>query len=678
MTRLDLTAVAVTAGAALLLTGILLIPPLRQKRALALITAVIALAAGRLWVSEVRDAALTAQTADYTGTLEMEITGEGRAYARSTRYPARVTAGDLPAGTTLYLWVTDVEIAPQPYDRVSGEVQIRPQEDPYALSNRADGMLLSGLLLSWKSPARIETPDPPPWQATAWRIRRAALNVVGNYLYDEDAAIVRAACLGDRADVSGDTAQAFRDAGTAHLLVVSGLHLGIAVAVIWWLLRKAKLSRRVAALAAVPVVVAFMLVVGMTPSIRRAGVMTLVMLAGYWFKREADPLNSLGLALLLIGFAQPYMVWDVGLQLSVGATLGILVLFPKMDAVLVARLRESGRWRWLYRPAQAAAVSLSATMAITPFLVMYFGKISLVFLPANLLMVFPATVAVIAGWIGILTGGWFPFAARLAFALADVMAAWLRGVAEWFSRLPLATVSARVPFFSVWMLATVLALGLLWKRLLPRGRAIVACGAASALMLGCAVYQLGVRPLTTCTVWRSDNGTAVLAEWPRGSALIVGGSDAELLRQVNAALDERGVERLSVLAFSTLDGRAADHLTPLALSTPIERVAAPETGRHAATLRDLFTPDQLAMGEDVALQIGEDHTLRLCDGGVELTMGQTRLILGGTGGDVSLEDGAKAQMRFANGETVAMAPGDVWRLTTRGQRDIMARQEGSP
>lgn len=155
-----------------------------------------------------------------------------------------------------------------------------------------------------------------------------------------------AMCTGDKTALSPDVTFGFRQAGLSHLLAVSGLHMAILAQAVLGLLRFLRVPRRWAALGAAGVVVPFMLLTGMTPSVVRSGVMCLVLLAGQLLRRRADSRNSLGFALLLLVLPNPYVVLDVGLQLSFAATVGLVALGPWMQDKAFAWLRRGRPEEW--------------------------------------------------------------------------------------------------------------------------------------------------------------------------------------------------------------------------------------------------------------------------------------------------------------------------------------------
>lgn len=680
----------VTAAVGLLIAGLVIaltigvVPRLRVLHGLLTVCLTVSGAMGIFLHTELNVYQPLEEFAGQTLAVTLQMTDEPQVYTRTRRYTATVVEGDLPSGTKVALWVSDADVMPQPFDYVKGNVAFYPLEEDRLtlLQDKADGVVLSGSLNTWKG-VTIETPDRRPWSAGLLAVRQAAGKVVSRYLSGDPAAMVKGLCLGDRDTLPDSITDNFRTCGVSHLLVVSGLHLGMVAAAVRWLLLRLRVNRKSVAFVTMLAVLAFMLLVGFTPSVKRAGVMTLVLLAGELCKREADGLNSLGLALLVIGMADPYMVWDVGLQLSAGATAGILALYPPMAKALHRKVEKNAHaWvRLFYRPAKMAAVSLSA-MVILPLTAYYFGEVSLIFLPANLLMVFPATGAVVTGLLGVLVGGWCSSVGTVLFGIAGGLSRLLQMIAAWLSKFPWATVSVRQPYVWVWALLTAAVLFLFWKKITPPARAVMSMGAVAALMVGSITYHMAMRPITTCTFLEVEEGTAALMEWETGNMLMVTGDGGKLMRQVVAALSQRGVERLSVVVLPDLDDEALEGLPLLSHACRVDAVICPETGVYAPAVRSLFPEKACRMANESVFTMGTDHTVWFQNGWLRVMAGETRFLFGPDNGDAATLPASWKQTHMAalpdsvaHGEQIITAieiGENAWTLATQGKQDIIA------
>ncbi len=343
-----------------------------------------------------------------------------------------VAATHLPRGTRVLLYCPE-QAMPARYETVCGEVEYRPL---YATQKRyrADNIFLLAYPTAFGEAALTITAGSPSFAATMNTLRTRLLDELYTRLPTEDGALLAGLCLGDVSGVSADTKTAFRQAGLPHLLVVSGLHLSAVAAGAYAVLRLLLHRRRAAAIGAIGVVVLFALLVGLSPSVVRAGVASIVMLSGQLFHRRADGLNSMGLALLLLLTTNPYSLFDAGLLLSFGATAGILCLFSP----LYHALRSLGRWL-----AGGLAATLAASLPIAPILAGLFGEISLVSPLANLLTVGPSGLALLCGCVAMPLALIPPltFAADGLFFLAAWPARWIRLVATLAGELPFASLS---------------------------------------------------------------------------------------------------------------------------------------------------------------------------------------------------------------------------------------------
>ena len=192
-----------------------------------------------------------------------------------------------------------------------------------------------------------------------------------------DGAVAEALALGWKGGIGRDTRAHYRDAGLAHLLAVSGLHVGLLAAMVgaafFWTgrERRGRVVRGVAQLAAVWL---FALITGLAPSTLRAALMFSMFIVNSMAARRVAPLNLLALAAIVMLCADPLLLYDVGWQLSFSAVAGILLAQP---AIMALRTPVG----------QAAAVSTAATLATMPVVVATFHRLPLYFLVANVVVV---------------------------------------------------------------------------------------------------------------------------------------------------------------------------------------------------------------------------------------------------------------------------------------------------
>lgn len=197
--------------------------------------------------------------------------------------------------------------------------------------------------------------SPGPMWGLAATLRREAESRLGGL--SPGLVLARALVLGERAALPEEWTMALHRWGLSHLLAVSGLHLAAVAGLLYLGVRP--LPRRPRFLLVAVAVAAYLLLVGPRPSVVRAAAMAFVGLAALLGERPPQALNALAAAAILLVVADPAVVGELAFQLSVAATLGILVLAPRLVA----------RWNRLPRPLrQPLAVSVAAQVAVLPFL----------------------------------------------------------------------------------------------------------------------------------------------------------------------------------------------------------------------------------------------------------------------------------------------------------------------
>lgn len=224
--------------------------------------------------------------------------------------------------------------------------------------------------------------------------------------------------FGDKSFLDEDTRQAYSTAGVMHVLAVSGLHVGIIyiiVLVLFRLRNKAHYSWK-QALSLIAILWIYALITGFSPSVQRAATMFTFLCLAKSLKRNGNPVNLLAGSALFLMLCSPTIVTEIGFQMSYIAVLGILLIFPWINA-LVATKNKAFQALW-----QLAALSLAAQIATGMLSMIYFQQFPSYFLLANLIVVPLATLVV---WLGaainVFSLLFFPLAKILAAALIKLV-----------------------------------------------------------------------------------------------------------------------------------------------------------------------------------------------------------------------------------------------------------------
>lgn len=212
-------------------------------------------------------------------------------------------------------------------------------------------------------------------------------------------------CYGDKTNIPRNVTSAFSAAGVSHLLAVSGLHLSVWSSLLYMIMRKLRVSRRISSASSIAFIIFFAILTGMNPPVVRAGAMLGLAYAGDLFKREADSLNSVGLSLVILLAFNPYMSTSLSLWLSLTATLGMMYLLKPLTRALDRPITnvKSNVFTKIYKSVSSLiAVSIAVTAVTLPVFAVSLPSVSTVAVLSNLLMVTVGSVCMTSGGLGAL------------------------------------------------------------------------------------------------------------------------------------------------------------------------------------------------------------------------------------------------------------------------------------
>jgi competence protein ComEC len=269
-------------------------------------------------------------------------------------------------------------------------------------------------------------------------LRRASMRVLDEHKLTPAFSLLSGLILGQRWKVHRHIQETFAEAGLAHVMAISGLHVGFVAAAVFPVLRALRAGRRGAAIGTAVALVLYAWLTGGRPSVVRATVMACILIAGLLTQRSWSPLNSLGIAALVILGASPRSLVDPGFQLSFLATGSILLLCPP----LVRRLPGGSPWRV---PVAALAVSVSAQAGVLLLVARYFHRVHVVAPLANLVVVPVVGLGVALGLATVAAGSVSHWLADI-FAHANLLPLEFSvRAARWLGGLPSAGLAAHPP-----------------------------------------------------------------------------------------------------------------------------------------------------------------------------------------------------------------------------------------
>jgi len=210
--------------------------------------------------------------------------------------------------------------------------------------------------------------------------------------------------VGDRSGIPPDLRDAFYKTGTSHIMALSGYNVTIIIDSLGKVLGGFWLPTLG--------IILFVLATGAAPSLVRASLMGVLVLLAQRYSHDYSAARALLAAVALMLFFDPALLWgDVGFQLSVAATFGLIWLAPKWHSKLK-------KFPKVFGLRDAAISTIAAQLATLPLVFWYFGGVSWVALPANVLVQIAMPYSMFFGFIAGLTKIiWWPAFLFLAYQI---------------------------------------------------------------------------------------------------------------------------------------------------------------------------------------------------------------------------------------------------------------------
>ena len=340
-----------------------------------------------------------------------EITGEITeifTYDNFSRLTLKVRNSSQKAAEGLKLSVTLKHTTEAlPGDTIKATVTFNALKDNYKVYNFGKGIYFSGEIQEIYSYQR----DGFSFYRIIYNVRSAILKSIDNAGADECGAVLKALIIGDDSQISTEFNREVRSAGVSHMLVVSGMHLGILCTVLMNIIN-GKTKRWVAVTFGIVMSLFILAVCLFHVSILRASIAYIIMLLAKLFKRNFDPLNALGFGAAVAVFFMPYIFYNVAFLLSIAATYA--VLYPARLLIKAVGFERFGYLGKVFRYAYDILIITVATLFCTlPIVAYYFGYVALAAPITNLAVTLAMNTALIVGVLAVMVS-FLPFGSFLS------------------------------------------------------------------------------------------------------------------------------------------------------------------------------------------------------------------------------------------------------------------------
>ena len=411
--------------------------------------------------------------------------------------------------------------------------------------------------------------------------------------------------IGVTSAVSEPLDSAMKTTSLSHLTAVSGANCAVVIALVMLVGAACGVPRGLRIGASLLTLLGFVVLVTPEPSVLRAAVMAVIVLATLATGRPVRGLPTLALASFLLLLNDPWLARSYGFILSVLATAGLLLLAGPFTRILARRMP-----RWL---AVAIAVPAAAQLACQPVLILLSPNLPTYGVIANVLAEPAAPVATVLGLIACVTLPVLPMLGQAVAALAWVPSAWVAAVATFFAGLPGAAIPwvpgatgvALIALITVLLLLTLLVRRFGAVRRITGVMLAVMLAGSTGIVGGHAIGQQISRPanwqIAGCDVGQGD---AFLVRSLGKVALIDTGRDPKLLRR---CLAELSITRIDLLVLTHWD---IDHVGGYAavLGLVDQALIGPNDGakgtkiaeslaQHGANLRPVSQGEKGLLGE---------------------------------------------------------------------------------
>jgi competence protein ComEC len=414
------------------------------------------------------------------------------------------------------------------------------------------------------------------------------------YIDHDRAPLASAILLGNRDQIETSDREQFMETGTVHLLAISGLHVGILASTILLLGRIGWLPRGGALIGTILFVFLYAWLVEFRPPVTRAAILITLYCLGKLIGREPLSFNSLALAAFLVLGVNPAELFRTGAQLSFLAVAAIVVcsshffqapsddpldrLIAQSRPMPVKFLRGSGKLVW-----RTFAVSFAIWIVTLPLVASRFHIVAPIGCLLNPLLMLPIWLALISGFLVLLTGGVLPPLAAVFGRVCDWSLSWIQAAIQQTADWPGAHWWLAGPN-DFWLAVFYLTLASTYLLLLFRmkGRwlfAFLLGWYAATLFLpafpqrvepaawigqleadGRIDWLQSSDPELVVTAISVGHGTSLLIEYPNGKTLLYDGgsltSPSSATRKISGVLWHKRIERLDAILITHAD---ADH-----------------------------------------------------------------------------------------------------------------------
>jgi competence protein ComEC len=564
---------------------------------------------------------------------------------------------------------------------VNGRLQTPPDNPDFSYRDYLARQGIHSMISRPRITVLAENQGSPIKQAI-FTFKQNAQTTINHILPDPQASLLAGILLGNDNGLPDTLAEQFRTTGLTHIIAISGFNIAILIAIMVSAAQPL-VGRKPAVAAAIVGVTLYTILVGADASVVRAAIMgSLYLIASRLLGRPSFPYASLFLAALLMTALNPLTLWDVGFQLSFGATLGLMLY-----ADPITRWTRGKLLQWLDRAvvqqlmgllSEAVLVTLAAQILTLPLMIAYFGQLSVVSFLANALVLPVQPGVMLWGGVATLAGMAVPLLGQILGWVAWLFLSYTIFMVRLLAAVPGAAVPVSFSPTAVLGLFAVIAGATWWGKARPQQRQAISGWVKQNVSQKTAVSVtlLGALVAVTWAVQQPDGrlhvafldigqGDATLITTPDGRQILVdGGMFPSLLNDAMGQQMPFWDREIDLVVATHPD---ADHVTGLA--TLFDRYTVGELLTNGAGLGESDVYDAVlraAAEHDTPIRPVTAGTVIHLGDGLELVVLHPGTVLGDGRNDDSVT------LRLVYGNFSLLLPGD---LEEAGETAVMSRAE---
>lgn len=269
------------------------------------------------------------------------------------------------------------------------------------------------------------------------KIREKLKQNIQKLLTEETYALGIGILIGDNSRINEKIVEDFKNSNLSHMLAVSGAHINYVVLTVSILFTKKQAGIKAQRAATILMMLFFMELTQMTPSVVRAGISCIIYMLASLLYRKADVINAMAISTLVILLNNPFSLFNIGFQLSYAGTLGI-ILFCKLINIPIKN-------KLLKYLKDSIIISMSANIFIIPIMMYQFNTISLTFILSNLLAGPLLGISIILEIIVLLISFMSINIAAIPAKVLNILLILIINIANWFSNIEISKIYVITP-----------------------------------------------------------------------------------------------------------------------------------------------------------------------------------------------------------------------------------------